>query len=315
MDQEKTRDVNELSHASPNELDNIHKPETALMNLLGYSSLNPMSSLTQQTLIDVNSQPLVSLSQTANSTVAPNSTTNTTTTSTTIEEDNQLYSASIDISNNNCELDPSNPIITEFYERFSTGKIYQSLQDLRSAAFEYGRRYNIAITTSKSDKTKVYLICKHGGQYRPNANRKRAAALALRREEQSIRPRKRKSQKQGCCCLIYARCSKGTHWMIRKSVAQHNHPISDDPSAYAMYRSLQPEHLLTVHKYLKENISISNIVKALVDHGVDNIKPKDIENIQQDLKRKEVKLLQEQQERIEAEVLEEEEEETKTENT
>lgn len=310
MEQEKTRDVTELPNApKPTELENIHKPDTAFYNLLSMGALHPMSSLTQQTMIDVNSQPLASLAHVANSSTSGAAA--AAVGSPAEGGSSQLYAAPIDntlLTNNNTnnnsqddtgvnnhELDPSNPIITEFYERFSAGKVYQSLQELRSAAFEYGRRYNIAITTSKSDKTKVYLICKHGGQYRPNANRKRAAALALRREEKSIRPRIRKSQKQGCCCLIYARCSKGTHWTIRKSVAQHNHAIAQDPRTYAMYRSLQPEHLLSVHRYLKENISISNIVKTLMDHGIDNIKPKDIENIQQDLKRKELKQLQEQQ--------------------
>jgi hypothetical protein len=246
---------------------------------------NGVSPLAQQTMIDVNSQPLVPVStapipmQTQPQTQAQTVDTTTQTTLTSTDTPPNVEHV----------LDPTSPIITEFYERFSTGKIFQSLEALRNAAFDYGRKYNVAITTSKSDKTKIYLICKHGGQYRQNANRKRAAALALKRQEKCIKPRQRRSQKQGCCCLIYARRFKGQHWTIRKSQAQHNHQIAQDPRTYAMYRALQPEHLSTVHELLKENTGIANIVKTLVERGVNNIVPKDIENIQQDLKRKEAK--------------------------
>lgn len=254
------------------DIDTLDKQDSStLMKLLACNGVSPLA---QQTMIDVNSQPLVPVSTTP----IPTQT-----------QPQPIDATNNDIPNVEKVLDPTSPIITEFYERFKTGKIFQSLEELRNAAFDYGRKYNVAITTSKSDKTKIYLICKHGGQYRQNANRKRAAALALKRQEKCIKPRMRRSQKQGCCCLIYARRFKTQHWTIRKSEAQHNHQIAQDPRTYAMYRALQPEHLSTVHELLRENKGIANIVKALVERGVNNIVPKDIENIQQDLKRKEAK--------------------------
>ncbi|CAO3620114.1 unnamed protein product [Mucor fragilis] len=178
-------------------------------------------------------------------------------------------------------LDPSSPIITEFYERFAVGRMFQSLEELRTEAFEYGRKHNVALTTSKSDKTKVYLICKHGGFYRKN--NKKASDL-----NQNIKPRLRRSQKTGCACMIYARCCRGSFWVIRKCIGEHNHPIAEDPRAYAMYRSLSPEHLLVVHRLLREHVGVTFIVKSLRANGVTNILAKDIENIQQDLKRRDV---------------------------
>ncbi|GAN06072.1 hypothetical protein MAM1_0110c05549 [Mucor ambiguus] len=178
-------------------------------------------------------------------------------------------------------LDPSSPIIIEFYERFAVGRMFQSLEELRTEAFEYGRKHNVALTTSKSDKTKVYLICKHGGFYRKN--NKKASDL-----NQNIKPRLRRSQKTGCACMIYARCCRGSFWVIRKCIGEHNHPIAEDPRAYAMYRSLSPEHLLVVHRLLREHVGVTFIVKSLRANGVTNILAKDIENIQQDLKRRDV---------------------------
>ncbi|KAG2203221.1 hypothetical protein INT46_002503 [Mucor plumbeus] len=177
-------------------------------------------------------------------------------------------------------LDPSSPIITEFYEKFAMGRMFQTLEELRAEAFEYGRKHNVALTTSKSDKTKVYLICKHGGHYRKNNKRPS--------EDKTIRPRIRRSQKTGCACMIYARCCRGSFWIIRKSIGEHNHPIAEDPRTYAMYRSLSPEHLLLVHRLLREHVGVSFIVKSLKANGVTNILAKDIENIQQDLKRRDV---------------------------
>ncbi|KAF1804795.1 hypothetical protein FB192DRAFT_1359581 [Mucor lusitanicus] len=190
-----------------------------------------------------------------------------------------MDNCAIEITGNT--LDPSSPIITEFYERFAVGRMFQSLEELRTEAFEYGRKHNVALTTSKSDKTKVYLICKHGGFYRKN--NKKASDL-----NQNIKPRLRRSQKTGCACMIYARCCRGSFWVIRKCIGEHNHPIAEDPRAYAMYRSLSPEHLLVVHRLLREHVGVTFIVKSLRAHGVTNILAKDIENIQQDLKRRDV---------------------------
>ncbi|KAL7324962.1 hypothetical protein PS15p_210075 [Mucor circinelloides] len=192
---------------------------------------------------------------------------------------NFTENCAIEITGNT--LDPSSPIITEFYERFAIGRMFQSLEELRTEAFDYGRKYNVALTTSKSDKTKVYLICKHGGFYRKN--NKKASDL-----NQNIKPRLRRSQKTGCACMIYARCCRGSFWVIRKCIGEHNHPIADDPRAYAMYRSLSPEHLLLVHRLLREHVGVTFIVKSLRANGVTNILAKDIENIQQDLKRRDV---------------------------
>ncbi|ORE03882.1 hypothetical protein BCV72DRAFT_212414 [Rhizopus microsporus var. microsporus] len=234
--------------------------------------INPaLSELTQQTLIDVNSQPfslkdnntLVTYQEFGN----PN--------------DRVLYypsEAATDMVDN-----PA--MITEFYERFATGNMFPSLADLRTAAYEYGKKYNVALTTSKSDKTKVYLICKHGGHYRQNEKRdKKKTEIAV--PDKEVKPRVRRSQKTGCECMIYARCSRDSFWMIRKSVAEHNHPIAEDPRTYAMYRSLSPENLLIVHRLLRERVGVSYIVKSLRASGVTNVIAKDIENIQQDMKRR-----------------------------
>jgi hypothetical protein len=275
----------------------------ALSNALQQSSSHSISDLAQQTLIAVNSQPLIpvvtqgligdrpsfiaatqkydSIDNNAIQTLMPTiDLSNNDSAGVTYEE------AVANNSDNNGQVDRSSPLITEFYENFSVGKTFNTLEELRATAFEYGRRYNVALTTSKSDKTKVYLICKHGGFYRKNANKKRPPP----KDNAPVKTRNRMSQKSGCSCLIYARCCKGSFWTVRKSIGEHNHPIAADPTKYAMYRSLGPAHLALVHKLLKENTGISSIVKILRVGGVNNIVPKDIENIQQDLKRKEAAL-------------------------
>ncbi|KAI8369060.1 hypothetical protein BD560DRAFT_397889 [Blakeslea trispora] len=176
-------------------------------------------------------------------------------------------------------MDPSNPVLAEFYRRFSVGRMFDSLEELRTEAYEYGRKHNVALTTSKSDKTKIYLICKHGGQYRRNTKRPPPG---------TVKPRIRKSQKTGCACMIYARHCKGSFWVIRKSIGEHNHPVVNDETQYAMYRTLTPEQLLDVHRLLRDHVSVALIVKSLKSKGANNILAKDIENIQQDLKRREV---------------------------
>ncbi|GAA5811797.1 hypothetical protein MFLAVUS_005242 [Mucor flavus] len=238
--------------------DTENKKEEANIVILAECIKKTISDFNQQTLKDVNSQPLIPT-----------------------PAENKDEPVSTTVNKDTAELiETSSLILSEFYERFSAGKTFQTLEELRRSTFEYGRKHNVALTTSKSDKTKVYLICKHGGHYRKNVNQKRP-------DTKLIKTRIRKSQKNGCCCLIYARCYKGSFWTIRKSIGEHNHPISEDPRAYAMYRSLEAEQLSMVHQLLEKNIGISSIVKSLTANGVNNIVAKDIENIQQDLKRKE----------------------------
>jgi hypothetical protein len=257
-----------------------------------------ITDFTQQTLIDVNSQPLIhnlmedqhllghpSLSPTTSQPFlnASNHILSATipkiehVSESVIDTSTNITTESSNITNN---AQGSTTLLSEFYERFSQGRMFQTLEELRTAAYDYGRRHNVALTTSKSDKTKVYLICKHGGQYRKNNKRPQS--------DKPVKPRIRRSQKTGCACMIYARCCRGSFWIIRKSIGEHNHPIADDPRTYAMYRSLSPEHLLAVHKLLREHVGVSYIVKSLKANGVTNILPKDIENIQQDLKRRDV---------------------------
>lgn len=246
------------------------KKEEANIVILAECIKKTISDFNQQTLQDVNSQPLIP-TPAENEDEAVSTTINE---DTTVNEDANVNEDTTEV------IETSSLILSEFYERFSPGKTFQTLEELRRSTFEYGRKHNVALTTSKSDKTKVYLICKHGGHYRKNVNQKRPDAKL-------IKTRIRKSQKNGCCCLIYARCYKGSFWTIRKSIGEHNHPISEDPRAYAMYRSLEAEQLSMVHQLLEKNIGISSIVKSLTANGVNNIVAKDIENIQQDLKRKE----------------------------
>ncbi|KAI7904717.1 uncharacterized protein BX663DRAFT_503277 [Cokeromyces recurvatus] len=279
--------INSLTEAAKN-LSNALKQTTTL------------TDFAQQTLIDVNSQPLIhnlmdnhplishpTLATTQNNQTLLNA--NNQLLSQTLSSNNSSNSISTENNTNNnnennssgtVQLDPSSPIITEFYERFAMGRMFQTLEELRTEAYEYGRKYNVALTTSKSDKTKIYLICKHGGHYRKNTKRPQT--------NKTIKPRIRRSQKTGCACMIYARCCRGSFWIIRKSIGEHNHPIAEDPRTYAMYRSLSPEHLLIVHRLLREHVGVSFIVKSLKANGVTNILAKDIENIQQDLKRRDV---------------------------
>ncbi|RCH95759.1 hypothetical protein CU098_001258, partial [Rhizopus stolonifer] len=201
---------------------------------------NEIADYAQQTLLDVNSQPIIHnlMHSHPPHILRPHT-----------PSEELLHAAAAVVANSSSHsllnlntpsvipMDPSNPILTEFYERFTVGRMFDTLEDLRNEAYEYGRKHNVALTTSKSDKTKIYLICKHGGQYRRNNKRPPPG---------TVKPRIRRSQKTGCACMIYARYCRGSFWVIRKSVGEHNHPIADDPSAYAMYRSLTPEQLLMI---------------------------------------------------------------------
>lgn len=283
----------------------------ALTNALQQPSPNASMDLAQQTLIAVNSQtllPVVSqgviddrssyiMATQMDGVVGSNNQltsalNNSSSTSASANNDNTTTIENTTEASGDMQVDSSSPLIIEFYEKFPVGKTFDSLEQLRKVALDYGKRYNVALTTSKSDKTKVYLICKHGGYYRKNVNKKKPAP---KDKATPVKTRVRKSQKSGCSCLIYARCSKGAIWTIRKSIAEHNHPIAVDPRTYAMYRSLDSDQLAFVHKLLGENTSISGIVKILKEKGINNIVPKDIENIQQDLKRKLAALKKEMQ--------------------
>ncbi|KAG2211893.1 hypothetical protein INT47_004580 [Mucor saturninus] len=255
---EKTGPIN--SQPITNEIETVLQRHMASYN-------ENMTGFVQQTLIDVNSQPLVPAPAISLRLPTP--------------EIKAELSPKPTI-----EMDKNSPILVEFYETFPTGQVFDSLASLRSTALEYGKKYNVALTTSKSDKTKVYLICKHGGYYRKNIKK------ATSPDKPMVKTRIRKSLKNGCSCLIYARYEKkGDFWTVRKSIGEHNHPIAEDPRTYAMYRSLEPEHLAFVHKQLKDSVCISDIVRSLIESGVKNIVSKDIENIQQDLKRKQAKAM------------------------
>jgi hypothetical protein len=297
MSQEAKPEAEHLSTIEEKTLAALSEAEAAnnLSNALKQTT-SGITDFTQQTLIDVNSQPLIhNLMEDQHLLGHPSL--NTASSQPFLSANNHILSAAIhknqatseSVSNamdttTNTNEHKSNEngstLLTEFYERFAQGKMFQTLEELRTAAYDYGRRHNVALTTSKSDKTKVYLICKHGGQYRKNNKRPPS--------DKPIKPRIRRSQKTGCACMIYARCCRGSFWIVRKSIGEHNHPIADDPRTYAMYRSLSPEHLLAVHKLLREHVGVSYIVKSLKANGVTNILPKDIENIQQDLKRRDV---------------------------
>ncbi|CEP11091.1 hypothetical protein [Parasitella parasitica] len=288
--------------SQPTEVAGLSEAAANLSNALEQTTATTSTTVdyTQQTLMDVNSQPLMQslmengshhpllshssitdptelmnvgaamFSQIVNSNggVAPPTI--------TAADLRNNRNCSIEITGNT--LDPSSPIITEFYDKFAVGRMFQTLDELRNEAFEYGKKHNVALTTSKSDKTKIYLICKHGGQYRKNNKRPVPG--------KNVKPRIRSSHKIGCPCMIYARCCRGSFWVVRKCVGEHNHPIAEDPRTYSMYRCLSDEHLLVVRRLLREHVGNSFIVKALKANGVTNILVKDIENIQQDLKRR-----------------------------
>ncbi|KAG1046489.1 hypothetical protein G6F43_011028 [Rhizopus delemar] len=288
-----------------NATENTNQTSSEQKSCLMSSSL---SELTQQTLIDVNSQPFTGLDALKdNNTLLAYQAFNNSNNSNDIAANDRVLTFYPSVQSTP-SVDHS-AMITEFYERFATGRMFPSLADLRTAAYEYGKKYNVALTTSKSDKTKVYLICKHGGQYRQNDKRDRKnsatgvaststggpTTITTSLTDKQFRPRVRRSQKTGCECMIYARCSKDSFWMIRKSIAEHNHPIAEDPRAYAMYRSLSPENLLVVHRLLRERVGVSHIVKSLRACGVTNVIAKDIENIQQDMKRRDVIPVQDSQ--------------------
>ncbi|KAI8973287.1 hypothetical protein BDF20DRAFT_881551 [Mycotypha africana] len=288
--------------------------------------------LTQQTLIDVNSQPLISGLLAAHSVYGqqqqPQHQTNDSSTiseqlssallhqshplnelnssnsnnmGTTTVVANSSSTANYDNISDNMDVpltesadiitDPTHPLMSEFQTRFGVGRVFESLEALRGAVFEYGKKYNVALTTSKSDKSKVYLLCKHGGKHRKVTKKSDITAAAAPTTPALATPKKvktrvRLSQKTGCECMIYARKCRDGLWMIKKSIPQHNHPIASDPAMYPMYRSLPPEYLLVVHKLLQEHVSTGHIVKSLRANGISNIVTKDIDNIQQDMKKK-----------------------------
>lgn len=287
--------LSEVSNSTSNSNNQISSLNGANLEATYDANATSLADFAQQTLIDVNSQPLIQNIIDNHQLIShPLNDTTTTATSNSValpSDDQQQQPATTENTTN--VLDPNSPIITEFYERFPMGRMFQSLEALRTETYEYGRKHNVALTTSKSDKTKIYLICKHGGQYRKNVKKSQKAAAAA--ANRVIKARARRSQKTGCACMIYARCCRGSFWIIRKSIGEHNHPIANDPSAYAMYRSLSPEHLITVHRLLREHVSVSLIIKSLKASGVSNILAKDIENIQQDMKRRDVLELPQQQ--------------------
>ncbi|CAO3696362.1 hypothetical protein G6F70_004019 [Rhizopus microsporus] len=53
----------------------------------------------------------------------------------------------------------------DFIETFAIGVQFSYIDELEAVAKEFGKEHSVVLTTLRSNKRMVYLICKHGQEY------------------------------------------------------------------------------------------------------------------------------------------------------
>ncbi|CEG83666.1 hypothetical protein RMATCC62417_17548 [Rhizopus microsporus] len=115
--------------------------------------------------------------------------------------------------------EPRVSIEVEFEETFAVGNKFSSRDELTDKAKAFGKKNNLVLSTLRSDKRMITIMCEHGSQYRSA----KKAVIVMQQAESSEKPKgmcNTDTQRCGCPCIVYD-VLEDNQFVVRKVVSQH----------------------------------------------------------------------------------------------
>ena len=152
-------------------------------------------------------------------------------------------------------------IFAEFDVQFAKGKQFPSTTEMKNCILAFGKKYNVvfSIKYSKPSNGEYSYICKHGGFKRETGNKSEILEEVEEeeivgeektvKEEKPVEEKKKKYKKstQKFECPAFIRMY---NLRITGTQKEHNHPISQDFTTYAIHRKQSPKIMEKIYSML-----------------------------------------------------------------
>ncbi|KAI0993974.1 hypothetical protein K3495_g14211 [Podosphaera aphanis] len=122
---------------------------------------------------------------------------------------------------------------------------------LMRAVRDYAHEQGYVVLRLLSDKRKIFIKCDRGGCFRS-----RAASGSIKKRESAARL-------VDCPFRLTARLQKDSTWILRITVADHNHEPSSDMRGYPTARRLNSSQRTIIRQLLKSGVAPKQILNCL----------------------------------------------------
>lgn len=148
----------------------------------------------------------------------------------------------------------------EFNSQFEIGKQFDSRKDMEEAVSAFGKKFNVvfSIRNSHPSKGQFHYICKHGGVKRETTKKDEDESIETidltNNKESTVEDKttpvekktyKKSTQKFECPAAINIFKLK-----VTTAHVEHNHPISQDVTTYAIHRKQSPKTMELIYSIL-----------------------------------------------------------------
>jgi hypothetical protein len=146
---------------------------------------------------------------------------------------------------------------------FPIGREFATIAAARTEAFNFGKRFNVAFVTGRSDQARgnLTLTCKHFGGPRKSVSQKENEEKDT--DENAVKKYHKDTQKLFCDCFIkFKRSATSQNLCVVDTQHQHTHPIPRSSTTYAVYRKQDEETKALIVKIL--SLSTSNAAEVIM---------------------------------------------------
>lgn len=135
-----------------------------------------------------------------------------------------------------------NSMNAEFNLQFKVGRTFSDREELKNVVTTFGKTFNViySIDDSHPKRGTFSYICKHGGT-------KREIKKDDTESTENDLKRQPKKTTQKFRCPSFFNINK---WTLTKNCMEHNHPIPQDFSTYAINRRQSPEVMRRIYNIL-----------------------------------------------------------------
>lgn len=139
---------------------------------------------------------------------------------------------------------------SEFSVQFCVGQHFETRDDLKKAIRDFGNKFNVIFSIANSHPANgdFHYICKHGGDKRillKSPTVEDSGNKSEEKDEDLKKKYKKSTQKLKCPAFI-----KLYNFTITRSQMEHNHPISQDFTTYAINRKQSPKIMERIYSIL-----------------------------------------------------------------